>query len=58
MEKGGELFFLDEHFEPVEGPVEEYGSAVWSERYFEPGTFTVMVGGSSDDPKETKTVAF
>ncbi|MBR5366850.1 MAG: hypothetical protein IK132_11465 [Clostridia bacterium] len=43
MEKGGELFFLDEHFEPVEGPVEEYGSAVWSERYFEPGTFTLHV---------------
>ena len=43
MEKGGELFFLDEHFDPVEGPVEECGSAVWSERYFEPGSFTLTV---------------
>ncbi|MCR4905700.1 MAG: siphovirus ReqiPepy6 Gp37-like family protein [Clostridiales bacterium] len=43
MEKGGELFFLNEDFEPVEGPVEECSSAVWSERYFEPGSFTLKV---------------
>ena len=43
MEKGGELTFLDGNFAPVEGPVEEYGSAVWSERYFEPGSFTLRM---------------
>lgn len=26
--------------------------------HFEPGDFTVMIGGSSDDPKETETLAF
>lgn len=41
MEKGGELFFLDENFSVMEGPVEEFGSMVWSERYFEPGTFVL-----------------
>jgi len=35
-----ELYFLDENFRIVEGPVEDMTSVVWSERYFEPGTFT------------------
>lgn len=35
-----ELYFLDEAFRLIEGPVEDMTSVVWSERYFEPGTFT------------------
>lgn len=35
-----ELYFMDENFRLIEGPVEDMTSVVWSERYFEPGTFT------------------
>lgn len=35
-----ELYFLDENFRIMEGPVEDMTSVVWSERYFGTGTFT------------------
>lgn len=35
-----ELYFLDADFRLMDGPVEDMTSVVWSERYFEPGTFT------------------
>lgn len=41
MKKGGELYFLDGNFGVIAGPVEGFSSIVWSERYFEPGTFTL-----------------
>ena len=35
-----ELYFLDEQFCVIDGPIEDMTSVVFSERYFEPGTFT------------------
>ena len=35
-----ELYFLDENFCLMEGPVEDMTSVVWSERYYEPGVFS------------------
>ena len=36
-----DLYFLDGSFEPVTGAVDVFSSVVWSERYFENGTFTL-----------------
>ena len=36
-----ELYFLDSEFNIIMGPVDSYTSAVWSEKYFEAGTFTI-----------------
>ncbi len=36
-----ELYFLNEEFSPISGPVDCFTSVVWSERYFEVGTFTL-----------------
>ncbi|MGN1346537.1 MAG: hypothetical protein ACI4V1_07105 [Eubacteriales bacterium] len=36
-----ELYFLDESFVPLTGAMEEFTSVVWSERYFENGSFTL-----------------
>lgn len=36
-----ELYFLDKDFNVIRGPVDEFTSAVWSERYFECGSFTL-----------------
>lgn len=36
-----DLYFLDAQFEPVTGAVDVCSSIVWSERYFENGTFTL-----------------
>ncbi|MBE6626218.1 MAG: hypothetical protein E7628_03410 [Ruminococcaceae bacterium] len=36
-----ELYFLDENFSHISGPVDFFTSVVWSERYFEVGTFTL-----------------
>lgn len=36
-----ELYFLREDFSLLAGPVDTFTSAVWSERYFEAGTFTL-----------------
>lgn len=36
-----ELYFLNEDFSPISGPVDYFTSVVWSERFFEMGTFTL-----------------
>ncbi len=36
-----ELYFLDENFDVTAGPMDEFTSIVWEERYFETGTFTL-----------------
>lgn len=36
-----DLYFLDENFEPLTGAVDACSSVVWSERYFENGSFTL-----------------
>lgn len=36
-----ELYFLNENFSPISGPADFFTSVVWSERYFEMGTFTL-----------------
>jgi len=36
-----ELYFLDQDFAVIDGPVEDMTSVVFSERYFESGTFTL-----------------
>lgn len=36
-----DLYFLNEDFEPITGAVDVFSSIVWSERYFENGTFTL-----------------
>lgn len=36
-----ELYFLNEQFRMIGGPIEDMTCAVFSERYFEPGTFTI-----------------
>ena len=36
-----ELYFLGEDFSVIEGPIDEFTSIVWSERYNERGTFTL-----------------
>ena len=36
-----DLYFLDKHFEPITGAMDVCSSVVWSERYFETGTFTL-----------------
>ena len=36
-----ELYFMNRDFSPAGGPAEGFTSVVWSERYFEPGTFTL-----------------
>ncbi len=36
-----DLYFLDASFAPLTGPVDAFTSIVWSERYFENGTFTL-----------------
>lgn len=36
-----ELYFLDSEFNIIMGPVDYCTSAVWSEKYFEVGTFTI-----------------
>lgn len=36
-----DLYFLDESFHPITGAMDEFSSIVWSERYFENGSFTL-----------------
>ena len=36
-----DLYFLDARFEPVTGAADVCSSIVWSERYFENGSFTL-----------------
>ncbi len=36
-----DLYFLDENFAPISGAMDEFSSIVWSERYFETGSFTL-----------------
>ncbi len=36
-----DMYFLNEDFSILDGPIEEFTSIVWSERYFEAGTFTL-----------------
>ncbi len=36
-----ELYFLDENFQIMDGPIEDMTSVVFSERYFDTGTFTI-----------------
>lgn len=36
-----DIYFLDGEFEPITGAIDECTSIVWSERYFENGTFTL-----------------
>lgn len=36
-----DLYFLDEQFAPITGAMDVFSSIVWSERYFENGSFTL-----------------
>lgn len=36
-----EIYFLDRDLSVIEGPVDSFTSVVWSEKYFEPGSFTL-----------------
>ncbi len=36
-----EIFFLNESFEVIDGPVDGFTSVVWSERYYEVGSFVL-----------------
>ncbi len=47
-----DLYFLDASFEPMTGPADAFTSIVWSERYFENGTFTLRF------PKELLPVVY
>ncbi len=47
-----DLYFLDAAFEPMTGPMDMFTSVVWSERYFENGTFTLHF------PKELLPVVY
>ena len=37
-----ELYFLDENFQIIDGPIDEVLSAVWEERFFDIGTFRLV----------------
>lgn len=36
-----ELYFLDREYNVLDGPIDRFTSAVWSEKYYETGSFTV-----------------
>lgn len=48
-----EIYLLDSTFSIIEGPIDSFTSVVWSERYYEAGTFTMhfpmeLIGRFSD----------